>query len=78
MPTRVGSPREVIGLSDTLKSPIYATGVGLVLYGARHARLLSSGRGSYPGSARVGSASFSRLGDFMKSIHAWFARHMGV
>lgn len=78
MPTRVGSPREVIGLSDTLKSPIYATGVGLVIYGARHSQLLSSNRGSYAGGSRAASGSFLRLGEFMKSIHAWFARHMGV
>lgn len=74
MPTRVGAPREVVGLSDTLKSPIYATGVGLALYGARHARSVASSRDGY--SARSGG--FGRLGSFMKSIHAWFARHMGV
>lgn len=78
MPTRVGSPREVIGLSDTLKSPIYATGVGLVLYGARHARTVLSSRGGFSAGSRGASGGFSRLGEFMKSIHAWFTRHMGV
>ncbi len=35
LPSRRGSPREVGGLTDVVKSPMYATGVGLVLFGAR-------------------------------------------
>jgi cell division protein FtsA len=35
LPTRCGVPQHVGGLSDVVKSPIYATAVGLVLYGAR-------------------------------------------
>jgi len=34
-PTRRGVPRGIGGLVDVVKSPAYATGVGLVLYGAR-------------------------------------------
>ena len=36
MPVRLGLPREVGGLNDTVQSPIFATGVGLVQYAARH------------------------------------------
>jgi cell division protein FtsA len=36
MPTRIGSPRDVDGISDTLRSPVYATAVGLVQYGAHY------------------------------------------
>lgn len=36
MPTRIGSPRDVGGVADTLRSPVYSTAVGLVQYGARH------------------------------------------
>jgi cell division protein FtsA len=36
IPARLGIPRGVGGLMDVVKSPIYATGVGLVLFGARH------------------------------------------
>ena len=36
MPTRIGSPRDVHGISNELRSPIYATAIGLVQYGARH------------------------------------------
>ncbi|HXW60314.1 MAG TPA: cell division protein FtsA [Myxococcota bacterium] len=35
VPVRLGIPKGVGGLMDVVKSPVYATGVGLVLYGAR-------------------------------------------
>ncbi len=38
MPVRVGVPQYVTGLSDVVKNPIYATGVGLLLFGQRQAR----------------------------------------
>ncbi len=34
MPVRVGCPHSVMGLTDIVRNPIYATGVGLLLYGA--------------------------------------------
>lgn len=34
LPVRVGYPNSVGGLKDIVKSPVHATGVGLVLYGA--------------------------------------------
>jgi cell division protein FtsA len=33
-PIRIGYPRPLKGLTDRVNSPIYATGVGLVIYGA--------------------------------------------
>ena len=36
LPVRRGMPRGIGGLVDVVKSPMYATGVGLVIYGARH------------------------------------------
>jgi len=36
MPVRRGIPRGVGGLTDVISSPMYATGVGLGLYGAAH------------------------------------------
>lgn len=35
LPVRIGYPTDVGGLVDVVNSPAYATGVGLVLYGAR-------------------------------------------
>lgn len=36
MPVRLGSPGGVAGLGESVNSPIFATAVGLVQYGARH------------------------------------------
>jgi cell division protein FtsA len=36
LPIRRGSPKNIGGLMDVVNSPIYATGVGLVLYGAEN------------------------------------------
>jgi cell division protein FtsA len=35
LPVRRGTPRGIGGLVDVVNSPMYATGVGLVLYGSR-------------------------------------------
>jgi cell division protein FtsA len=37
LPLRVGYPNTVGGLSEIVKSPLYATAVGLILYGRKHA-----------------------------------------
>lgn len=39
LPIRRGTPRNIGGLMDVVNSPIYATGVGLVLYGAENAQM---------------------------------------
>jgi len=36
LPVRRGSPQNIGGLVDVVNSPVYATGVGLVIYGSRH------------------------------------------
>ncbi|MEM7589434.1 MAG: cell division FtsA domain-containing protein, partial [Myxococcota bacterium] len=36
LPVRLGVPREIGGLTNVVNSPIYSTGVGLVLYGAQN------------------------------------------
>ena len=36
MPVRLGLPQYVSGLSDVVSNPIYATGVGLLLFGEQH------------------------------------------
>ncbi len=36
LPIRRGTPRNIGGLTDVVNSPIYATGVGLVIYGAEN------------------------------------------
>ncbi|GGE33863.1 cell division protein FtsA [Halopseudomonas oceani] len=36
MPVRLGMPQEFKGLTDVVRNPIYATGVGLLHYGMKH------------------------------------------
>ncbi|HCA25519.1 MULTISPECIES: cell division protein FtsA [Pseudomonadaceae] len=36
MPVRLGMPQEFKGLTDVVRNPIYATGVGLLHYGIKH------------------------------------------
>lgn len=36
MPVRLGVPQHVTGLADVVKNPIYATGVGLLLFANKH------------------------------------------
>jgi cell division protein FtsA len=51
MPVSLGTPRHVTGLKDIVRNPIYATGVGLLLYGRqREAETGGTGR---PGTGLV-------------------------
>jgi cell division protein FtsA len=36
MPVRLGVPQSVMGLVDVVRNPIYATGVGLLLFGSQN------------------------------------------
>ncbi len=36
MPVRLGVPQNVMGLVDVVRNPIYATGVGLLLFGSQN------------------------------------------
>ena len=64
MPVRLGLPRYVGGLADVVKTPRFATAIGLLLYGMeqqqRHA------------VARMQSASFS---DVVARMKAWMQRN---
>lgn len=45
MPVRRGVPQGVGGLIDVVNSPVYATGVGLVIYGSQHQKMENFNRG---------------------------------
>ena len=42
LPSRIGTPEGITGLVDAVASPVFSSGVGLVLYGVRHARTASA------------------------------------
>lgn len=64
LPVRRGVPLGLGGLADVVSSPIYSTGVGLVLYGARR----RGGMVSLDGGGH--GASMGRL---LKRMKEWFA-----
>ena len=65
MPVRLGEPQNIFGVVDVVCNPIYATGVGLLMYGQK------SGGSNLEGNTRGGISEDGVL-DRMK---AWFKRN---
>ncbi len=63
MPVRLGVPQYVGGLKGVVQNPIFATGVGLVLYGAKH-----RGGSQYAAHPRAGSGVKGLFG----RMKTWF------
>ncbi|MDH5359412.1 MAG: cell division protein FtsA [Gammaproteobacteria bacterium] len=61
MPVRLGMPQFVAGLADVVKNPIYATGVGLLLFGHRN-----GGDGHYDSGLDQG------FGSIWSRMKSWF------
>ncbi len=59
LPVRRGQPTGIGGLTDIVNSPMYATGVGLVLYGSKHI-------------ARDYKRDGGSLGKWFQGIKKWF------
>ena len=64
MPVRIGSPQHARGLNDIIRNPIYATAVGLLIFGAQDEAGLHSHR----------SPKMSASG-LLEGIKAWFGKH---
>ena len=60
MPVSLGKPKAVSGLKDIVRNPIYATGVGLMLYGKEQRR-------------SAGAASQAKSGGRMSRFRKWLA-----
>jgi len=64
LPTRRGWPTRVGGLVDVVKSPAYAAGVGLVMYGAQLGRVAAvRGQSAQPGDRGLFKRAWSRLSE---------------
>ncbi len=61
MPVRLGAPQFITGLSEVVRNPIHATGVGLLLYGFERLR-----EPQYTGGSGVG------VRDIWTRMKAWF------
>ncbi|MCL4104174.1 UNVERIFIED_CONTAM: hypothetical protein GTU68_035036 [Idotea baltica] len=64
MPVRVGSPQSVQGLTDIVRNPIYATGVGLLQYGMQHQE---EGVSSSPKHSSGNEGVFARMKTWFRS-----------
>jgi cell division protein FtsA len=64
MPVRLGVPQYVGGLSGVVHNPIFATGVGLVLYGHKHT--------AGPNMAPVGRQATGRFTEILNRMKSWF------
>ena len=62
LPVRRANPRGVGGLVDVVKSPVFATGIGLLLYGGRHQHTTVEPKRS--GFRRV----FGRVADWFREV----------
>jgi cell division protein FtsA len=67
MPVRRAAPSGVGGLADVVKSPAYATAVGLVKYGADRLRVLSAEQERRPVSAPRTKIR-SRIGEWFREV----------
>lgn len=63
LPVKVGYPSGLGGLMESARSPIYATGVGLVLFGLQ---------GSYPFAALEGADESTVFRKILRRMRAWF------
>lgn len=61
MPVRAGSPQYVTGLVDVIRNPVYATGVGLLLFGHQ-----------YPHGLQRRAETSGRLGGVWARMKDWF------
>ncbi len=61
MPVRIGSPQTVQGLQDIVRNPIYATSVGLLIYGLQQ----QGGKRGYGDRLADGAGLFGR-------VRSWF------
>jgi cell division protein FtsA len=66
LPVRRGAPAGVGGLVDVVKSPAYATGVGLVKYGAE--RLQQTPPVDALAAAMVSAGWGQRLGQWFREV----------
>ncbi|MBC8075851.1 MAG: cell division protein FtsA [Chloroflexales bacterium] len=67
MPVRIGIPTELTGLADSLDSPPYATGVGLLRWGARHG-LEIGGTPSAPTERNGWGTSYERFKHWLREF----------
>src|SRR5690606_36959311 len=72
MPVRLGFPIGVKGIVQLVQGPQYATGVGLVRYGAERLADVSSREELVPAAVRSDITELSAAGDKRSGLWSWF------
>jgi cell division protein FtsA len=65
LPVRIGVPANIYGITDALRDPAYATGVGLLLWGAKN-----QGRGRFS----TGGGFFGRMRRMFSQFKSLFSK----
>jgi cell division protein FtsA len=68
LPTRMGYPEVLGGLTDVIHNPAYATGVGLVLYGFYRRQTSPRGRGPRGGPRGGKSGLWPRIKNWFQEV----------
>jgi cell division protein FtsA len=73
MPVRIGAPQKFGGLADMAKAPMFATGVGLCMFGAESAQ---AGAGHHHKSGKKKSSG-GEVGynNIVKKVSSWFSKY---
>jgi len=72
MPVRIGAPQKFGGLVDMAKAPMFATGVGLCMFGAETAH--ASG-GHHKSGKKKSSGGDGGYGNIIKKVSSWFSKY---
>jgi cell division protein FtsA len=67
IPVRIGTPNDLSGLADTIDSPSYATGVGLLRWGSRHGLAMLNSPNASSERSSIGS-TYERFKDWLKEF----------
>jgi cell division protein FtsA len=65
LPSRIGVPINIEGLVDIVQSPLYSTGVGLVIFGKKHR---ASGKGPRFGGENIFERVFNRMKEWFSDF----------
>jgi cell division protein FtsA len=72
IPVRIGKPQNVGGLADIARTPMFATGVGLCMFGAESAALSGV---AHKRDKKKSSGGEGGLGNVIKNVSSWFSKY---
>ncbi|MDR2591274.1 MAG: cell division protein FtsA [Chitinispirillales bacterium] len=71
LPVRIGNPQKIGGLSDMVKAPMFASGVGLCMFGSETAQV----GGVHKIGKKKSSGGESGYNNIIKKISSWFSKY---